>query len=483
MGHRDGFSDSFDPRSWTGGNLSGDTGGAAPAARDPADPSFDPKTWAVADATGDAPIRDSEPAAAPSRRLGLAVAAGAAIFVAGAAGTWLFRPPPQAASPAASATAAAVSPTKAVSAAPAGSERTLILPGSGAILDALTRAGIDEASARAASEQALGLLGAAPGEIRLAFAIAETARGGHLAWLEATRPDGSGARVIPTEAGFRGEPLAARLTLRVRAVPGEMDDDSFYTSAVTAGVTDSLISDFAAAFGYDLNFQSDVRRGDRFEAVIEQAENPAGEAVGSPRLLFVSMRTAEKSLRYYRFTPPGGEEGWFDDNGRGNRRSLMRTPLDGARITSRFGPRFHPVLHFVRLHGGTDFAAPVGTRVYAAAGGVVQSAGRSGCAGNMIVLRHDNGWQTRYFHLSAFAPNVTAGARVEQGDVIGAVGNTGTCTTGPHLHYEVHINGEKVDPLSVPTGGGTTLQGPALQAFRAARDRIDRSRGTGSSGA
>jgi len=153
----------------------------------------------------------------------------------------------------------------------------------------------------------------------------------------------------------------------------------------------------------------------------------------------------------------------------------MRTPIDGARITSNFGMRFHPVLHYTRLHGGTDFAAPIGTPIYASAEGTVTSASPSRCAGNMVIIGHADGYETRYFHLSRYADGLHAGQTVPQGFTIGYVGSTGTCTTGPHLHYEVHINGEKVDPLSIPTDTGKrdSLQGGDLAAFVEQRNRVD----------
>lgn len=159
----------------------------------------------------------------------------------------------------------------------------------------------------------------------------------------------------------------------------------------------------------------------------------------------------------------------------------MLTPLDGARVSSKFGLRMHPTLGYARKHNGTDFAAPVGTPVYAAGDATVTSATPTGCGGNMVVLQHDTGWMTRYFHFSRYADGLAGGQRVRQGTVIGYVGNTGSCTTGPHLHYEVHIDGQPVDPLSIDIGTGKSLSGAALQAFVRERDRIDRVRAEGSS--
>jgi murein DD-endopeptidase MepM/ murein hydrolase activator NlpD len=228
------------------------------------------------------------------------------------------------------------------------------------------------------------------------------------------------------------------------------------------------------AFNFDFDLQQEVAPGDRFEVAFEQTVNAAGESLGAPQLLFASLMTAAKSRSLYRYKSAEREVGWYDGNGASTVRSFMRTPVDGARITSRFGPRFHPVLRYTRLHGGTDFGAPVGTPIYAAADGVITSASPSACAGNMVIMKHDNGWVTRYFHLSRYADGLVAGKRVTQGVTIGQVGNTGTCTTGPHLHYEVHIDGQKVDPLSIKTEAGRKgLEGAERAAFLQQRDLVD----------
>ena len=153
----------------------------------------------------------------------------------------------------------------------------------------------------------------------------------------------------------------------------------------------------------------------------------------------------------------------------------MRTPVDGARVSSKFGFRIHPVLGYQKLHKGTDFAAPIGTPIFAAGNAVVEWAAMKGPNGNLTILRHDNGWQTYYLHQSRFMPGIVPGAHVAQGQQIGEIGTTGR-STGPHLHYEVHIAGEPVDPLGIQTDAGSTLTGPALVAFAKERDRIDVSR-------
>jgi murein DD-endopeptidase MepM/ murein hydrolase activator NlpD len=356
-----------------------------------------------------------------------------------------------------------------------------MLSGPEMIESSLTDFGLAPADAGAIAQQLVAALGAAPGEIRLDAQLSPGPEGGlSLVSLEATRNDGSGALLTASAdgGGYTVESLASRLESKILSARGEMDGNSFYSSAVAAGVTDSVISDFAAAFSFDVDFQREVQPGDIFEAAFEQAYNPAGEPVGAPRLLFASLRLQSKALRLYRFKPPGqADHGWFDSNGMSNVRALMRTPLDGARVSSKFGYRIHPVHGIPKLHRGTDFAAPVGTRIYASADGDVLSAGPNRCAGNMIRIQHEKGRRTHYFHLSAFSPNVHPGVRVRQGEVIGLVGNTGTCTTGPHLHYEVWDNEQPVDPLSIETGStGVTLTGEALEAFRQERDRIDLAR-------
>jgi murein DD-endopeptidase MepM/ murein hydrolase activator NlpD len=169
---------------------------------------------------------------------------------------------------------------------------------------------------------------------------------------------------------------------------------------------------------------------------------------------------------------------WYDANGRSTVRTLMRTPIDGARISSPFGMREHPVLGFMKLHRGTDFAAPTGTPIFASGDAVVEFAGLKGPNGNFVKLRHDNGWETLYLHMNRILPGIIAGARVVQGRQIGEVGTTGR-STGPHLHYEVHIDGQPTDPLALQMGKSSeALTGAALKAFDALRDRVDARRST-----
>ncbi|HEX8240420.1 MAG TPA: peptidoglycan DD-metalloendopeptidase family protein [Allosphingosinicella sp.] len=478
MGSRDQDPPSFDPRTWRGSfeELARESSKPEAGAVTPG-PTFDPKSWADGAAEPSGP----EARARRTARVKIAAGAGAALGVALAgAAIVLLRPDSPAPAPAPKAAAnpsAAPAAAAPEDAAEPTSRRTLILTGPRQAGAALAAAGLAAETAAAATNYILAALGQAPGEIRLSYEIAGRAPPFRLVRLEATRGDGSGIALHGTPGGaLREEKLAASLRTRIRAVTGQMDETNFYSSAVTAGIDDSLISDFAKALAFDFNFQTEIRPGDVFGAAIEQASNAAGRPVGLPRLVYVSMRTETKMRALYSFAAPGeGEPGWYDANGRSASRSLMRTPVDGARISSRFGPRFHPVLHFMKKHNGIDFAAPTGTPIYASGSGVVVWAAMKGANGNLTVLRHDNGWLTLYLHQSRFMPGVAPGARVSQGQKIGEIGTTGR-STGPHLHYEVHIDGVAVDPQSIDTGSGVSLEGAALARFKAERERIDRAR-------
>ena len=354
-------------------------------------------------------------------------------------------------------------------------QRSLTLAGPGDIAEALTSAGVPAGDAQSAAQAAARVL-TKPGEIHAVIEILPSNGGPTLQRLRASYSDGSGAVVARDASGhYTGTLVAAELTKKIRVLRGELDTDSFYSSAVAAGLVDTLIPEFINAFGFDFNLASEIAPGDTFEVAYEQSVDATGNPVGPPQLLFGSLTTKTKSLALYRFQPPGGEVGWYDGNGGSTKRGLMRTPVDGARITSKFGMRFHPVLHYTRLHAGVDFGVPIGTPVYAAADGVVTGASPTGCGGNMAVVQLDNGWVTRYFHLSRYADGLHNGQRVLQGYTLGLSGTTGTCTTGPHLHYELRINGEPVDPMGVAMDDNQKkkLEGPAMGAFIGQRNRVD----------
>lgn len=484
--------DSFDPRRWHKPAAGKDpaapvpaapTGEAAPPLSGSGDAEEDhlPEVWrGIGTRFTPGAAQDSAPpaptASAASPRLAWLASAG--ILILAGCGAWLTRlppaPPPGAAQGAAQGSARAETQAK-PPIAPGETERALKLPTASGVEGALVTLGVSPEDARAAAAAIAPLL-TGSGEVRLQATLLPRGAGQRLMRLTVSYADGSGAALTRgAEGQLAAASVAADLSRTIRFVPGEIDAESFYSSAVSAGVPDTLVGEFINAFGFDFNLAAEVHPGDTFEVAFAQTVNASGEAVGQPELLYAKLTTADKSLALYRYRKAGGETGWYDGNGATTRRGFMRTPIDGARITSNFGMRFHPVLHYTRLHGGTDFAAPVGTPIYASAEGTVVSASPSRCAGNMVVIRHADSYETRYFHLSRYADGLQAGQQVPQGFTIGFVGNTGTCTTGPHLHYEVHINGEKVDPLSIPTDSGKRdrLGGADLAAFLQQRNRVD----------
>lgn len=251
----------------------------------------------------------------------------------------------------------------------------------------------------------------------------------------------------------------------VRFFHGEMDGQSFYTSAVAAGVDDRLISQITGALAFDFDFVREIHPGDTFSVAVEERTGGA-----PPALLYVSLATAEKSKTLYRF-----RGAWYDTEGMAAQRSLMRTPVEGARVTSVFGMRNHPVLGYTRMHKGVDFGVPVGTPVYASGDGTIDAIGQHTGYGFYLRIVHSKTLSTAYGHLSAYPQGMKIGVRVRQGEVVAFSGNTGI-STGPHLHYEVLVDGTQVNPLEYKVEGGTALSGEALGAFLAQRGRVDAAR-------
>ena len=255
-------------------------------------------------------------------------------------------------------------------------------------------------------------------------------------------------------------------------------DGSVINSAEAAGVPRPALVEMLRAFSWDVNFQHDIKVGDRFDVLIEQAWTSDGWPVDAGRVLWAELTTGggEESYSIYRFKPNDGEDFFYNSEGESVVKALLRTPLNMSRISSRFGMRHHPVLRFTRLHAGIDFAAPPGTPILAAGAGRVIEAGRNGGYGRWVKISHEGGLATGYAHLSRIAPGVRRSARVRQGQVIGFVGSSGL-STGPHLHFELHRNGRPVDPLSMArTAQRSRLAGKDLARFKARVAEIDRAR-------
>lgn len=234
----------------------------------------------------------------------------------------------------------------------------------------------------------------------------------------------------------------------------------------TAGLPASLALNLIGTLSHELDLQRDVQPTDTFKILFERFRGLDGELLHNGQILHAELLISGRRLALWRHRSAAGAE-WYDETGRSLRQTFLRTPLDGARVSSGFGHRLHPVLGFTRLHQGVDFAAPTGTPVFAAADGIVLSLGYAGGYGRLIRLRHGNGMTTSYAHLAAYAPTLRPGMRVAQGEVIGRVGASGHAT-GPHLHYEVAAAGRLVNPASLPVDAAH-LAGPDLTAFQATR--------------
>lgn len=272
--------------------------------------------------------------------------------------------------------------------------------------------------------------------------------------------------------------------LRLRALEEQVNSEttvadgeihgSLYESAAKLGATPDIVAKVSKLFSHKIDFERDIKAGDEFKLVFERKVTESGRTIETGELEYAEIR----GVKFYRFDRGGGDVEYFDENGKNIRGFLLRTPVDGARMTSNFGMRRHPVLGYARAHQGVDFGAGHGTPILAAGDGVVVKASRWGGYGNWLQIRHSGGWDTGYAHLSRYAKGVRPGTRVRQGQVVAYVGSTGM-STGPHLHYEVWLKGRRVNPVGAKVPQGTVLAGADLARFRAQKARIERLLETG----
>ncbi len=253
-------------------------------------------------------------------------------------------------------------------------------------------------------------------------------------------------------------------------------EDSLYNAARRVGLPGEALGELVKVLSWDVDFQRDLQPGDRLEVVLERTVNDRGQLVRSEGVAYAALELQDRRIEAYRFQGRDGRAGYFDGEGRALRKSLLRTPVDGARISSPFGMRFHPILGYSRMHKGVDFAAPTGTPVFAAGDGVVEFAGRNHGYGNYVRLRHNGDYGTAYGHLWHFAKGIAPGTRVAQGEVIGYVGATGLAT-GPHLHYEILKDGTQINPQGLKLAFADRLDGADLRRFRQLKAQIDAQRG------
>jgi murein DD-endopeptidase MepM/ murein hydrolase activator NlpD len=273
---------------------------------------------------------------------------------------------------------------------------------------------------------------------------------------------------------FRSREMTTNMQRKTLRVAGVVTEAGLVSAVREQGAPDRAADSIAQAFAYDVDFERDVVPGTEFELMYDRVSDLRGQVVREGEPVFARMTTAAgRSIQLYRFQAPGASQSeWFDALGRSAKKFLMRTPINGARLTSGFGRRVHPVLGYTKMHEGIDFGTPIGTPVLAAGDGVVSRASVMGGYGNVVDIAHDGTWSTRYGHLSRFAPNLRAGDRVTQGQVIAYSGNTGR-STGPHLHYEVRRMGQAINPMGVGVPTGRSLAGDQMARFTAFRARVD----------
>ena len=259
-----------------------------------------------------------------------------------------------------------------------------------------------------------------------------------------------------------------QLFKRQMVVSGKITN-SLYRSASKEGVEANIIIEFARIFGFEVDFQRDIRKGDQFEIMYERYFDERNKPIKTGKVLYAYLNVNNQKIKLYRFNKKGST-GYYDENGKSIVKALMKTPINGARLSSPFGNRKHPILGFTKHHNGTDFAAPIGTPIMASGNGTVIKAGWCGNGGNCVRIRHNSSYTTGYGHLSKFATK--SGRRVKQGQIIGYVGNTGM-STGPHLHYTVKYNGKFINSQKLKLPSGKILKGEERKLFEVERIKLD----------
>ena len=246
---------------------------------------------------------------------------------------------------------------------------------------------------------------------------------------------------------------------------------SLYRSAINKKIPANIIVEFARIYGFQIDFQRDIRRNDTYQIIYEVFEDDNKKIFNTGNIIFADLNLSNQSNAFYFFND-GGEEGHYDINGKSVKKALMKTPINGARLSSKFGMRKHPIDGYNKMHRGTDFAAPKGTPIMASGDGIVIKASWCGGGGNCVKIRHNSSYSTVYAHLSKFAAKIKKGTRVKQGQTIGYVGSTGK-STGPHLHYEVIFNGKRINSQTLKLPSGKTLKNKSRKMFEVSKLKIN----------
>ena len=264
--------------------------------------------------------------------------------------------------------------------------------------------------------------------------------------------------------------IITNLTRKIIFAEGKISS-SLYRTATKLNVQPNVIVNFARIYGFQVDFQRDIRKNDSFQIVYEVFEDEKGKIFETGEILYSNLTLSGQNNSLY-FYDKKGFEGHYDTNGKSAKKALMKTPINGARLSSPFGMRKHPIDGFNKMHRGTDFAAPLGTPIMASGDGVIKKAGWCGGGGNCVKIRHNSTYETVYAHMSKFARGIKPGIRVKQGQTIGYVGSTGK-STGPHLHYEVIVNGKKVNSQKLKLPSGKILKGNTRKLFETKKIKLD----------
>ena len=249
-------------------------------------------------------------------------------------------------------------------------------------------------------------------------------------------------------------------------------DRGIYRTAKQSGIENSIVAQFARLYGFEVDFQRDLKKNDKIKIFYERYLDDDGVSQRTGNIIYSEISNDKKNITLYRYEYPNGSIAYFTPDGKSIEKSLMRTPINGAKLSSRYGFRIHPILGYNQMHQGTDFAAPVGTPVMASGAGTVEYSGWKGGYGKFISIRHSPVYQTNYAHLQDYAKGIRRGTRVQQGQVIGYLGSTGS-STGPHLHYEVIVNGKKENSQTLKLPSAAPLEDNNKNFFEIQKRNID----------
>ena len=276
---------------------------------------------------------------------------------------------------------------------------------------------------------------------------------------------------IDNDEAFVSKIIEKNLTKTISFQEGIIKS-SLYNAALKLEIKPNTIVEFARLYGFQIDFQRDIWKNDSFQIIYEEFKNEDGSVVEVGNIIYANLNTQNTDLQLYKFEYEKNKIDYFDESGKSIRKTLMKTPINGARLSSSFGKRKHPILGFTKMHTGTDFAAPKGTPIMASGHGIVVKSSWCGGGGNCVKIKHNSSYQTVYAHLSKFGRGIKKGVRVKQGQIIGYVGSTGL-STGPHLHYEVIENGRKINSQKLKLPSGKILKGNLRKKFEVNKIKID----------